>query len=121
MNGKLEQIPAREFVDVVFYTKSPGEESNVMKLLAHFLFAVFLLTILPAANSDVLLFDAIQAQSGDVKKPTRGLSMDQVRSRYGEPGNEIPWVGDPPITRWVYDDYTVYFEYKYVINSVVHR
>jgi hypothetical protein len=121
MNGNLEQIPVREFKDVVFYTKSSGEESHVMKLLAHFLFAFILLTIIPVANSDVLLLDAIQSDSGSVGKPARGMSMDQVRSRYGEPGNELPWVGDPPITRWVYDDYTVYFEHQYVINSVVHR
>ena len=92
-----------------------------MKLLMHFLFAFTLLTTIPAANSDVLLFDAIQSGSGAVAAPARGLSMDQVRSRFGDPGNEIPWVGDPPITRWVYDDYTVYFEYQYVINSVIHR
>ena len=92
-----------------------------MKLLAHFLFAFDLLNRFPVANSDALLLEAIQADSGTVEKPARGLSMDQVRSRFGEPGTELPWVGDPPITRWVYDDYTVYFEYQYVINSVVHR
>ncbi len=29
-------------------------------------------------------------------------------------------MGDPPITRWVYPDFTVYFEYQYVINAVSH-
>jgi hypothetical protein len=30
-------------------------------------------------------------------------------------------VGDPPITRWVYDRFTVYFENDRVIHSVVHH
>jgi hypothetical protein len=47
--------------------------------------------------------------------------MDAVRARFGEPEKELPWVGEPPITRWVYADFTVYFENEYVINTVVHR
>ncbi|MEW7978495.1 MAG: hypothetical protein G8D28_06820 [gamma proteobacterium symbiont of Phacoides pectinatus] len=46
---------------------------------------------------------------------------NQVRGRFGEPDQQLPWVGEPPISRWVYPDFTVYFEKEYVINSVVHR
>lgn len=53
--------------------------------------------------------------------PTRGMSMDQVANRYGAPLDKLGPVGDPPITRWVYADYTVYFEYKYVIHAVPNR
>ncbi len=50
--------------------------------------------------------------------PGRGMSMDQVETRYGEPSHRYASVGDPPITRWEYADFVVYFEYRYVIHSV---
>jgi len=53
--------------------------------------------------------------------PKRGLTMREVRERYGAPERRIPPVGDPPITRWVYPGYIVYFEKQYVIHSVDTR
>ena len=50
--------------------------------------------------------------------PGRGMSMEQVETRYGEPSRRYASVGDPPITRWEYADFVVYFEYHYVIHSV---
>jgi hypothetical protein len=47
--------------------------------------------------------------------------MGEVATGYGEPTGVMDAVGDPPITRWVYPDYTVYFEYDRVIDVVVHR
>jgi hypothetical protein len=40
---------------------------------------------------------------------------------FGKPNEMLAPVGDPPITRWVYDRYTVYFEYSYVIHSVLNK
>lgn len=56
-----------------------------------------------------------------VKRPTRGMTMDQVRKRFGKPIKMLPAVGKPPITRWVYGQYTVYYENQYVIHSVMHH
>jgi len=53
--------------------------------------------------------------------PKRGLTMKAVRKRYGAPQRRIPPVGKPPITRWVYPGYIVYFEHQYVIHSVDTR
>jgi len=53
--------------------------------------------------------------------PARGSTMKHVRAKLGEPKHIIPAVGDPPITRWVYDQFTVYFEHNRVIDSVKHR
>ncbi|MEJ2407253.1 MAG: hypothetical protein P8171_23830 [Candidatus Thiodiazotropha sp.] len=50
--------------------------------------------------------------------PAKGMSMEQVRQMYGDPVKTLPAVGEPPITRWVYSAYTVYFEYTHVIHSV---
>jgi hypothetical protein len=53
--------------------------------------------------------------------PTNGMSMDRVLQRHGEPAERMAPVGDPPITRWVYPDYTVYFERELVLTSVGNR
>lgn len=77
------------------------------------------------ALSDELLIDTItnapMNSSEGLPRPTRGMTMDQVRGRFGEPVVEHPWVGAPPITRWDYADYSVFFEYKHVLTSVVHE
>lgn len=58
---------------------------------------------------------------GGIPRPVRGQSMEQVRRQFGAPVQELPWVGDPPISRWTYDKFTVYFEGRSVIGSVVNR
>jgi len=50
--------------------------------------------------------------------PGRGATMAQVEQRFGAPREKLSPVGKPPITRWIYPNYTVYFEYEYVIDSV---
>lgn len=84
-----------------------------------YLFAALLLA--PAAlplRAEVLLIDAI-AETAAVQTPERGASMETVRSRFGEPQQARPAVGEPPITRWVYPAFTVYFEHDRVIHAVV--
>ncbi|VAX14470.1 hypothetical protein MNBD_GAMMA24-2309 [hydrothermal vent metagenome] len=53
-----------------------------------------------------------------IKLPGRGMTMAEVEKRFGPPGKKMPEVGSPPITRWVYEDFIVYFEYQYVIHAV---
>ncbi len=66
--------------------------------------------------------DTLQVPSADeARTDLRGLTMDAVRARLGTPRKTLPPVGDPPITRWVYDDLTVYFENDRVIHAVRHR
>ncbi len=63
----------------------------------------------------------VQPQSdaaGLPSMPTNGMSMTEVRDRFGGPLAEQPAVGEPPITRWRYDGHTVYFERDRVITSV---
>ncbi|MFO1407239.1 MAG: hypothetical protein U1F08_06880 [Steroidobacteraceae bacterium] len=50
--------------------------------------------------------------------PQRGLTMAEVESRYGAPASKLDAIGQPPITRWVYPGFVVYFEYDRVIHSV---
>ncbi len=50
--------------------------------------------------------------------PLRGQSMNTVLSQSDEPDRKMDAVGNPPITRWIYPGYSVYFEYQTVIHSV---
>ena len=54
-------------------------------------------------------------------RPERGITKAAVERRFGTPSNRIGAVGDPPISRWVYSEFTVYFEYDRVIHSVSNR
>jgi hypothetical protein len=75
--------------------------------------------------ADTLLLDSIEAAPANnaqgIPRPSRGMSMETVKNRFGEPSQIHPQVGTPPITRWDYADYSVFFEYRHVLTSVVHR
>jgi hypothetical protein len=75
-----------------------------------------------AGRADVLLIDGVEtdAQSSNLR-PGRGLTMDRVEATYGAPSSRHAAVGDPPITRWDYPGFSVYFEYDKVLHSAVRR
>jgi hypothetical protein len=71
------------------------------------------------AHADNLKLLPGQAANG----PRRGMTMAQVERNFGAPANKLsPAGGDSPvhpvIHRWVYPNYTVYFEREHVIDSV---
>ena len=51
-------------------------------------------------------------------KPARGMHMSQVEARFGAPVTKHAAVGKPPITRWDYAAFSVFFEYDHVIHAV---
>lgn len=59
---------------------------------------------------------AFSAHAADM--PPQGMSMSQVQKNFGVPAKKTKAIGKPPITRWIYPDYTVVFEYKHVVQSV---
>lgn len=59
--------------------------------------------------------------SAGVLRPTQGMSMSQVEQKFGAPETKVPAVGDPPISRWVYPEFEVFFEFDKVLHSVVKR
>lgn len=54
-----------------------------------------------------------------VLRPTQGMSMALVEQKFGQPEQKTQAIGQPPITRWIYKDFVVFFEYNLVIHSVV--
>ncbi len=83
---------------------------------------LFMFVLAPAMTSaDTLLIDSVSQKSAAVSQATRGMTMDQVARHFGAPSQKMAPVGNPPITRWVYPNHTVYFEYQLVLTSVVNR
>lgn len=57
-----------------------------------------------------------------IAKPRRGQSKALVEKQYGEPVQRYAARGEPPISRWEYPGFIVYFEDGHVIHSVIkHR
>lgn len=54
-----------------------------------------------------------------VDHPRRGMSMQKVESLFGTPVKRMPAVGQPPISRWEYQGFVVYFEHDRVLHSVI--
>jgi len=72
-----------------------------------------------AAAETVAVDNGIAVKESDVPTPTRGMTMDQVASKFGAPSDKTPAVGKPPISRWQYPGFIVYFEGDHVIHSVI--
>lgn len=51
--------------------------------------------------------------------PSRGMTMKQVRARFGPPERKRAPVGHPPMTRWDYPHFIVVFEHNIVHHAVV--
>ena len=82
------------------------------------------LTSLPAQAllADNHLVEGINnAQGSSGERPSRGMSMAKVTAGWGEPTNKLGAVGQPPIARWEYPAFTVYFEYDHVIHAVIRH
>jgi hypothetical protein len=82
--------------------------------------SIGLLSVVSAQNLDMsgaegsVTFD----QAG---KPTRGMSQESVQANFGAPQSSVAAIGDPPISRWEYADFVVFFEHNLVIHSVTKR
>lgn len=69
--------------------------------------------------ADTLLVTSVDAaQASAAERPARGTSMASVEARFGPPATRSSAVGRPPITRWDYPDFTVFFEFDHVVHSV---
>lgn len=86
-----------------------------------------LLLAASAAHADTLLLDGIEMDRPTAEmRPRPGMSMTAVESTYGSPAQRHGAVGgsaeaQPPITRWDYPSFSVYFEHDRVIHAVARR
>jgi hypothetical protein len=77
-----------------------------------------------ALADTVVVNDQVQVRESQIERPKRGISMAEVEKHFGAPVTRHPTVGgggahQPPITRWDYNGFSVFFERDRVIDSVV--
>jgi hypothetical protein len=72
-----------------------------------------------AGAETIAVDNGIAVKESDVATPARGMTMDEVATKFGTPVSKVPAVGKPPISRWEYPGFVVYFEADHVIHSVV--
>ena len=71
-------------------------------------------------NADTIVVDdQVQVRDSGVTTPRRGSTMSEVESKFGAPSTKHDAVGAPPITRWDYPSFSVFFEGDRVIHAVV--
>lgn len=74
-----------------------------------------------SARAETVLIDGhVQLEQSSIARPGRGVTMHEVEAKFGTPEKRYPAVGKPPITRWDYPSFSVFFEYNRVVHSVVH-
>lgn len=91
-------------------------------LLTAGLMAIF--TALPVQAEVISIadpdYDVANSPAG-VERPRQGMTMQQVEKHFGKAQETRTPVGDPPITRWLYQDFTVFFEHDRVVHATVIR
>ena len=106
---------------------TPGNTAvKVKQIIPHVVvISLFLLALSPAWSAAKRMESNAQHGNTVVKKdedlPGKGMTMRKVENKYGKPSTILEATGKPPITRWVYKEFTVYFEGPYVIHAVINH
>jgi len=96
-----------------------GEQRRLL-LLAIALVAALLTLYAGAARSETIATgDTVSVRPSDLARPSRGMTMHAVEAKFGAPQQRQAAVGEPPISRWDYQGFTVFFERDRVIHAVV--
>jgi hypothetical protein len=80
-------------------------------------------SLLGVASADTLQMGGTDnaARFETAGKPARGMTQARVEAEFGTPASRQGPVGDPPITRWDYAGFAVFFEHDRVIHAVSKR
>jgi hypothetical protein len=72
-----------------------------------------------AVAETIVVNDQVQLRESPLDRPKRGSTMSEVEKHFGAPVARHPTVGQPPITRWDYNGFAVFFEHDRVIHAVI--
>ena len=72
-----------------------------------------------AQAETIVIGDQVAVRESSIERPERGITMSAVEARFGAPLKRYPAIGEPPITRWDYPGFSVFFEHDRVIHAVV--
>lgn len=89
-------------------------------LLQQFMLLTVLALSAGISDADTLSVPDGQLSAGTlgIEVPARWMTQEEVETAFGSPLSKSSPVGDPPISYWVYDKYTVYFENDKVLDTV---
>jgi len=71
-----------------------------------------------ATAETIVVDDQVQVLPSEIERPARGATMNAVEAKFGAPQARHDAVGTPPITRWDYAKFSVFFEKDRVIDAV---
>jgi hypothetical protein len=71
-----------------------------------------------AVAETLVVDDQVALRNSSIERPKRGITMTQVEARFGAPVTRHSTIGQPPITRWDYAGFSVFFEHDRVIHAV---
>ena len=80
-----------------------------------------LLAALASGNAlaeTLVVNDQVTVRDSTVDRPARGSTQAAVEAHFGAPTVRHATVGQPPITRWDYPGFSVFFEGNRVIHAV---
>lgn len=92
-----------------------------IRVLMWFLCAAAASTVTVAET--IVVDDQVKLRDTAVETPNKGMTMSAVEGRFGAPAQKHATVGgasahQPPITRWDYANFAVFFERDRVIHAV---
>ncbi|QGX38614.1 hypothetical protein [Permianibacter aggregans] len=89
------------------------------------MFRYLLITLLaasPAIIAEELKIPISEQGNEEVKRPHKSMLKADVERVFGAPLDRTEPVGEPPISRWHYEKFIVYFEYDHVVHTVlIHK
>jgi len=74
-----------------------------------------------SAHAEVIKIGLSKQGNYSLETPSIGMDLSEVKSTFGAPLSTKGPTGQPPITLWQYDSFSVYFEGEHVIHSVIHH
>jgi hypothetical protein len=89
--------------------------------MSRLLIALAVVAACGLAHADVIHIPVGEQGEAGLSLPNRGDTTTAVLERFGLADEEHPPVGNPPIRRWDYRYFSVYFENDNVIDSVLHH
>ncbi len=99
---------------------SKGKSRILGNLIKVGLMSTFIAISPTLVAESVSLSEARQSDQ-NIQTPKNGLKKENVEAMYGAPVQRVSAVGEPPISKWVYQEFTVYFEHDIVLHAVVHK
>ena len=101
-------------------TCKTGASASIAAWTAAVAVAIAVLVSSAVRADTIVVDDQVAIRQSNIDRPGKGMTMKTVEAKYGAPQDRHPAVGQPPISRWDYPSFSVFFEHEYVIHSVVN-